>query len=239
MSISESVTASEQWAGSAGPAGRRRCGDAPFPPGRAHLACVGPAAPEALGRSASTTTPSWARRYPVRLARAAWTELVTRPVMSRRGATFGRGARPFRSTSSGRSYSPPTTPATSTRPLCLSVLPEPWRHKIVTLAAADYFFDSRLKAAYFAFALNAVPIERVKVSRDSSDRAEALVADGWNLLDLPRGWPQPRRLGPGPPGWRGLARRPQRPPGRAGPHKRDGPAVAPRRQAYLHRARRR
>ena len=39
-----------------------------------------------------------------------------------------------------------------------------------------------MKAAYFAFSLNAVPIERVKVSRDSLKRAEDLLADGWNLL---------------------------------------------------------
>ena len=47
-------------------------------------------------------------------------------------------------------------------PLVLSVLPDKWRHKIVTLAAADYFFDTRLKAVYFAFSLNAVPIERTR-----------------------------------------------------------------------------
>jgi 1-acyl-sn-glycerol-3-phosphate acyltransferase len=79
-------------------------------------------------------------------------------------------------------------------PLVLSVLPEPWRHKIVTLAAADYFFDSRLKAAYFAFALNAVPIERIKVSSDSASRAQSLIAEGWNLLIFPEG-------GRSPDGW--------------------------------------
>jgi 1-acyl-sn-glycerol-3-phosphate acyltransferase len=79
-------------------------------------------------------------------------------------------------------------------PLVLSVLPDKWRHKIVTLAAADYFFDSRLKAVYFAFSLNAVPIERVRVSRDSADQAEQLLAEGWNLLIFPEG-------GRSPDGW--------------------------------------
>jgi 1-acyl-sn-glycerol-3-phosphate acyltransferase len=79
-------------------------------------------------------------------------------------------------------------------PLVLSVLPDKWRHKIVTLAAADYFFDSRLKAIYFAFSLNAVPIERVRVSRDSADRATELLAGGWNLLIFPEG-------GRSPDGW--------------------------------------
>ena len=74
------------------------------------------------------------------------------------------------------------------------MLPEPWRHHLVTLAAADYFFDSRVKGAYFAFALNAVPIERVKVSRQSADRAEELLAEGWNLLIFPEG-------GRSPDGW--------------------------------------
>ena len=135
----------------------------------------------------------WARRYPVRLARAAWTEVVTRPVMAAVAQPSVEGldrldhiAAPVIFASNHSSH--------LDTPLVLSVLPDKWRHKIVTLAAADYFFDSRLKAIYFAFSLNAVPIERARVSRDSADRAEELLAEGWNLLIFPEG-------GRSPDGW--------------------------------------
>jgi 1-acyl-sn-glycerol-3-phosphate acyltransferase len=142
----------------------------------------------------------WARRYPVRLARAAWTELVTRPVMAAVARPTVEGLDRIESVEAPVIFAANHTSHLDT-PLVLSVLPDRFRHKIVTLAAADYFFDSRLKGAYFAFSLNAVPIERVKVSRDSADRAEALVLDGWNLLIFPEGgrshdgWGQPHRGG--------------------------------------------
>ena len=144
----------------------------------------------------------WARRYPVRLARAAWTEIVTRPVMAAVAQPTVEGldrldhiAAPVIFASNHFSH--------LDTPLVLSVLPDKWRHKIVTLAAADYFFDTRLKAVYFAFSLNAVPIERNRVSRDSADRAEELLSEGWNLLIFPEG-------GRSPDGWgqsTGAARR--------------------------------
>jgi len=142
----------------------------------------------------------WARRYSVRLARTAWTELVTRPTMAVVAQPSVEGLDRFRTTQSPVIFAANHASHLDT-PLVLSVLPEPWRHKVVTLAAADYFFDSRVKAAYFAFSLNAVPIERVKVSRESSERAEALIAAGWNLLIFPEGgrspdgWGQPHRGG--------------------------------------------
>jgi 1-acyl-sn-glycerol-3-phosphate acyltransferase len=143
-----------------------------------------------LGVNYDTT---WARRYPVRLARAAYTELVTRPVMAAVAQPTVEGLDRFEHV---------TDPVIFVAnhfshldaPLILSALPDRWRHRIVTLAAADYFFDSRLKAAYFAFALNAVPIERVKRGRTSTERAHALISDGWNLLIFPEG-------GRSPDGW--------------------------------------
>ena len=86
-------------------------------------------------------------------------------------------------------------------PLLLSVIPERWRRSMFVAGAADYFFDTRLKAAAFAFLLNAVPIERSRVSRDSANRVAALLADGWSMLIFPEGgrsvdgWAQPHRAG--------------------------------------------
>jgi len=153
----------------------------------------------------------WARKYPVRLARAAWTDLVTRPVMAAVAQPSVVGLDRLENLA-GPVIFAPNHSSHLDAPLVLSALPEPWRHKTVTVAAADYFFDSRLKAAYFSFSLNAVPIERVKVSRDSAERAEALIAEGWNLLIFPEGgrspdgWGQTHRAG-----WGWLAVRSGRP----------------------------
>jgi 1-acyl-sn-glycerol-3-phosphate acyltransferase len=86
-------------------------------------------------------------------------------------------------------------------PLLLSVIPEPWRRDVFVAGAADYFFDTRVKAAVFAFLLNAVPIERQRVSRDSANRVADLLSEGWSMLIFPEGgrspdgWAQPHRAG--------------------------------------------
>jgi 1-acyl-sn-glycerol-3-phosphate acyltransferase len=86
-------------------------------------------------------------------------------------------------------------------PLLLSLIPDRWRRKMFVAGAADYFFDTRLKAAAFAFLLNAVPIERQRASRDSANRVADLLAEGWSMLIFPEGgrsldgWGQPHRAG--------------------------------------------
>ena len=71
--------------------------------------------------------------------------------------------------------------------LLLTALPRPWRNELVVAAAADYFFDTRAKAALAAWAYGAVPMERRKVSRRSADRAAGLLESGWSLLIFPEG----------------------------------------------------
>lgn len=86
-------------------------------------------------------------------------------------------------------------------PLILSVIPERWRREVFVAGAADYFFDTRVKAATFAFLLNAVPIERRRVSRDSAHRVTELLDAGWSMLIFPEGgrtpdgWAQPHEQG--------------------------------------------
>ena len=72
-------------------------------------------------------------------------------------------------------------------PLLLTSIPEPWRHRIVVAAAADYFFANRLSAAASALAIGAIPIERTRVERRSAERAGALINQGWSLLIFPEG----------------------------------------------------
>jgi len=86
-------------------------------------------------------------------------------------------------------------------PLLLSVIPEPWRHHIFVAAAADYFFGNRVTATASALAMGAIPFERTKISRRSSDEAAGLIDDGWSFLIFPEGgrspdgWGQPFRGG--------------------------------------------
>jgi len=85
--------------------------------------------------------------------------------------------------------------------LLLTSLPEPWRHRAFAAAAADYFFDTRVKATLAALALNAIPIERTKVTRRSAALAAELIEDGWSMVIFPEGgrspdgWAQPFRAG--------------------------------------------
>jgi 1-acyl-sn-glycerol-3-phosphate acyltransferase len=156
-----------------------------------------PKKPSTLGVNYDT---EWSRRYPVRLARVVWTELVTRPLLTAVAQPTVAGLDRFEGVESPVIFAANHSSHLDA-PLVLTVLPEPWRHKLVTLAAADTFFDSRLKGAYFSFSLNAVPIERARVNRKSPDQAEALIAAGWNLLIFPEGgrsqdgWGQPHRGG--------------------------------------------
>jgi 1-acyl-sn-glycerol-3-phosphate acyltransferase len=142
----------------------------------------------------------WARRYPVRLARVLVSELVARPAVQALAAPRVSGLdrithldEPVIFAANHNSH--------LDAPLLLSVIPERWRHRMFVAGAADYFFDTRVKAVTFAFLLNAVPIERQRVSRDSANRVAALLTEGWSLLIFPEGgrsqdgWGQPHRAG--------------------------------------------
>jgi 1-acyl-sn-glycerol-3-phosphate acyltransferase len=136
---------------------------------------------------------TWARRYPVRLARAAVTEVVTRPLVAAVAHPSVRGLDRVEHLDGPVILAANHLSHLDT-PLVLSLLPDRWRHRTVPLAAADYFFDTKAKAILTAFLLNAVPIDRLRVSRDAANRAAGLVAEGWNLLIFPEG-------GRSPDGW--------------------------------------
>ena len=86
-------------------------------------------------------------------------------------------------------------------PLLLRTLPRPWRDRLFVGAAADYFFPNRVAGAASALVLNAIPMERNRVSRRSALDAAALIDDGWSMLIYPEGgrspdgWGQPFRGG--------------------------------------------
>lgn len=72
-------------------------------------------------------------------------------------------------------------------PLILSSLPKPWRRRTGVVAAADYFFKSRLKAGFVTLAFATLPIERSGVSRRTTERIEQMISERWNLLLFPEG----------------------------------------------------
>lgn len=150
-----------------------------------------------LGAEYST---GWARRYPVRLARAVVIDNVTRPLAHLLAAPEVRGGELLRLVEPPAIFVANHTSHIDT-PLLLSLLPLPFRHRTVVAAAADHFFDRRWKAHLWAGALNAIPIERHRVNRRSAEVATALLEEGWSLVVFPEGgrspdgWFQPFRGG--------------------------------------------
>ena len=136
---------------------------------------------------------SWSRRYPVRLARAMVLDNVTRPLARVLASPLIRGDECLTDVGAPVIFAANHTSHIDT-PLLMSCLPLRFRHRTVVAAAADYFFDRRWKADFFAFSLAAIPIERNKVNRRSAQLAADLVADGWNLIIFPEG-------GRSPDGW--------------------------------------
>ena len=76
-------------------------------------------------------------------------------------------------------------------PIVLSALPPRVRRKTVVAAAMDNFFMDARKAFFTTLMFNAIPIDRHKVNRRSSQLAIDLVEDGWHLLLYPEGGRSP------------------------------------------------
>ena len=142
----------------------------------------------------------WSRKWPARMARAAIVEGPMRLGVAALASPDRRGSDRLDDVDGPVIFAANHHSHIDT-PLLLTTIPEPWRHKLVVGAAADYFFRSRVTGAISALAIGAIPIERSKVGRRSADAAAALIEDGWNLLIFPEGgrspdgWGQPFRGG--------------------------------------------
>jgi 1-acyl-sn-glycerol-3-phosphate acyltransferase len=142
----------------------------------------------------------WARKYPARVARVMLVEGVVRPAVTALAAPIVLG-RDRLEEMDGPVIFVANHHSHVDTPLLQSVIPEPWRHRLVIGAAADYFFPNRLKGTLSALVIGAVPIERTRVSRRSADDAARLIGDGWNFLIFPEGgrspdgWGQPFQPG--------------------------------------------
>lgn len=171
----------------------------PFPlrPGTVPVGVEPKREPSKFGANYDT---DWARSYPARAARVLLLEGVLRPSMTLLAAPILRGVDRLDDLDGPAIFAPNHHSHIDT-PLLLSVIPEPWRHHIFVAAAADYFFGNRITATASALAMGAIPFERTKISRRSSDEAAGLINDGWSFLIFPEGgrspdgWGQPFRGG--------------------------------------------
>ena len=140
----------------------------------------------------------WARSFPARLGRLALLEGVINPAMKVLATPDVRGIDNLADLRDVEPGQPVIFAANHhshvDTPLLLSSIPEPWRHRMFVAAAADYFFTTRVTSTASALVLNAIPIERNRVSRRSIDDASQLLGDGWSLLIYPEG-------GRSPDGW--------------------------------------
>jgi 1-acyl-sn-glycerol-3-phosphate acyltransferase len=147
----------------------------------------------------------WARSFGARMARLALLEGVIAPAMHALASPDRRGLDQLHDLARAEPTQPVIFAANHhshvDTPLLLSSIPEPWRHKVFVGAAADYFFTTRVTSTASALVLNAIPIERTRVSRRSADDAAELIDDGWSMLIFPEGgrspdgWGQPFRGG--------------------------------------------
>lgn len=142
----------------------------------------------------------WARRTPARVARRVLTDGVIRPFTGAVADPEVVGEDridgldgPVIFTANHHSH--------LDTPLLIGALPARFRHKVFAAAAADYFFGNRVSGAASALVLNAIPMERNKISRRSADESAELLDDGWSMLIFPEGgrspdgWGQPFKGG--------------------------------------------
>ena len=143
---------------------------------------------------------AWARRYPARLARALVLDGVTRPFISALASPHVDGLDRIESLAAPAVFAANHSSHVDT-PLVLTSLPERFRHRTAVAAAADHFFDKRWKGGLWALSINAIPIERARVSPQSTKTATALLRAGWSLVIFPEGgrspdgWGQSHRAG--------------------------------------------
>lgn len=131
----------------------------------------------------------WGRGYVARLVRNLYWKYYITPVVRRMSTLSvaglenleGRG--PFIFVANHNSH--------LDTPLLLSALPPHVRRRTIVAAAMDNFFMTTLKAFRTVLVFNAIPIDRHKINRRSSQLALELVEDHWNLLLYPEGGRSP------------------------------------------------
>lgn len=156
--------------------------------------------PRPESRTGTGFDTDWARRYPTRLARAVVLDSVGKGMVSLVASPKLMGTDRLADVEGPVIFAANHASHVDT-PLLLTTLPDRFRHRTVVGAGADYFFDKRWKGFLWAFAINAIPVDRGRVSPRSTRLAQQVLAEGWSLLIFPEGgrsphgWSQPHRAG--------------------------------------------
>ena len=143
---------------------------------------------------------SWARSMPARMIRSVLLEGIVRPLMGGLASPTVHGADRLAEIDGPVVFAANHHSHVDT-PLLVSVIPEPWRHRLVVGAAADYFFGNRFVSPISALIVGAIPIERRRINRRSAELTAELITEGWSVLIFPEGgrspdgWGQPFRGG--------------------------------------------
>ncbi|HEX6476291.1 MAG TPA: lysophospholipid acyltransferase family protein [Acidimicrobiales bacterium] len=141
---------------------------------------------------------AWSRRYGVRVARAALLDWLARPLVTALASPRVDGLDRIEHLD-GPAIFAANHASHVDLPLVLSILPSRFRHRTLVGAGADYFFDTRWKAALWSFTIAAIPIERQRVNRRSAEEAGQLLGRGWSMVIFPEGgrtpdgWARPFR----------------------------------------------
>lgn len=156
--------------------------------------------PQGRGITGTDFPTDWARTESARRTRALLIDGLVRPIMAGLAQPTRRGEDRLHDLTGPAVFAANHHSHIDT-PLLLSSLPTPWRHRAVVGAAADYFFGTRVTGALSALVIGAIPIDRTKISRTSTDLARDLINEGWSLVVFPEGgrspdgWGQPFRGG--------------------------------------------
>lgn len=156
--------------------------------------------PPAESKTGTAFETGWARRYPTRLARALVLDSVGKGLVAALASPKVMATDRLADVKGPVIFAANHASHVDT-PLLLTTLPDRFRHRTVVAAGADYFFDKRWKGYLWAFSINAIPIERTRVSPRSTRLAQEMLTEGWSLLIYPEGgrsphgWAQPHRAG--------------------------------------------
>ena len=156
--------------------------------------------PPAERRTGVDFDTAWARKYPARLGRVLFLDGPGRALVGALASPRVDGDDRLAGVEGPVVFAANHASHLDT-PLLLTALPDRFRHRTVVAAGADYFFDKRWKGYLWAFAINAIPIERTRASVRSMRLALQVLQDGWSLVIFPEGgrsphgWSQPHRSG--------------------------------------------
>lgn len=128
---------------------------------------------------------AWGRQPPARLARRILQGVFLAPYVRIVSHLDVRGLENLRETRTFILVANHTSNLDT--PLVLSALPARVRERTVVAAAMDNFFMTTRKAFRTVLIFNAIPVDRHRVNRRSSQLALELVESDWNLLIYPEG----------------------------------------------------